>query len=113
MMDRSHGGTLKSERAHIRQCIDVILATPVGARVMRRDFGSRVPQMVDQPANPAGVLRLIAASVDAVERWEPRVRVEKGAVTPAFDGSHTLSLACRLKSTGDALLVDTRLGAVG
>lgn len=60
---------------HIRQSIRDILTTPVGSRVMRRDYGSLVPELIDHPANAANRLRLMAATVMAVMRWEPRVKV--------------------------------------
>lgn len=61
--------------AHIEQSIRDILATPVGTRVMRRDYGSHIPDLIDQPMNGATLLRLSAAAFVAVRRWEPRVRV--------------------------------------
>uniref|UniRef100_UPI0026076D20 ATPase domain-containing protein n=1 Tax=uncultured Sphingobium sp. TaxID=316087 RepID=UPI0026076D20 len=29
-----------------------ILTTPIGSRLMRRDYGSLIPELIDQPANP-------------------------------------------------------------
>lgn len=59
---------------HIRQSIADILTTPLGSRVMRRDYGSLLPELIDQPQNAATHLQLMAATVDALLRWEPRVR---------------------------------------
>ena len=41
----------------------------------RRDYGSHIPDLIDQPMNGATLLRLSAAAFVAVRRWEPRVRV--------------------------------------
>lgn len=60
---------------HIRQSVQDILSTPIGSRVMRRDYGSLLPELIDQPMNDANLLRLYAASVMAIIRWEPRVRI--------------------------------------
>lgn len=58
---------------HIRQSIRDIVTTRLGTRTMRREYGSIVPELIDQPGNPATQLRLMAATVMAVIRWEPRV----------------------------------------
>lgn len=58
---------------HIRQSISDILATPQGTRVMRRDYGSLLSTLIDQPQNPALRIKMMAAVYGAVMRWEPRV----------------------------------------
>jgi len=70
-------GTKCCEMAHIRQSISDILTTPVGSRVMRREYGSYLNALIDQPHNPATRQRLLAAAVMALHRWEPRVRIER------------------------------------
>ncbi len=64
---------------HIRQSIRDILTTPLGSRVMRRDYGSIIPELIDQPANAVNRLRLASATVGAIARWEPRVRITRVA----------------------------------
>ena len=39
---------------HLRQSIRDILTTRIGTRVMRRDYGSRLPDLVDSPVTPRG-----------------------------------------------------------
>ncbi|NYZ70451.1 baseplate assembly protein W, partial [Endozoicomonas sp. SM1973] len=34
---------------HLRQSITDILTTRIGTRLMRRDYGSRLPELVDRP----------------------------------------------------------------
>ncbi len=63
--------------AHIVQSIGDILGTPVGTRVGRRDYGSRVPELLDQPNNALGRLRIIAAAAQALLRQEERCRIER------------------------------------
>ncbi len=46
---------------HISQSIGDILRTPVGSRVMRREYGSLLSQMIDQPQTPALELQIMAA----------------------------------------------------
>ena len=73
-MDNTTGRAI-SDVAHIWQSVRDILTTPIGSRVMRRDYGSLIPELLDQPTNPATRLRLMSASVSALVRWERRLRV--------------------------------------
>lgn len=73
-MNRTTGAALDSV-GHLRQSIGDILTTPIGSRVMRRDYGSLIPDLIDQPLNDALMLRVYSAAVMAIIRWEPRVRV--------------------------------------
>ena len=47
-----------------------ILTTPLASRVMRRDYGSLVPDLIDEPQNDATRLRCMSAAVIALSRWE-------------------------------------------
>ena len=69
--------------AHLRQSVRVLLTTPIGTRVMRRDYGSRVMELLDAPLTPATLTDIYAAVAEALRRWEPRLRVERIHVTPA------------------------------
>jgi len=60
---------------HIRQSISDILTTPIGTRTMRRDYGSLIPSLIDQPMTPANTMRVYAAAVLAITNWEPRISV--------------------------------------
>ncbi|NKD46356.1 phage baseplate protein, partial [Haematospirillum jordaniae] len=53
---------------HLSQSIRDILTTPVGSRVMRRDYGSRLPSLVDAPVNRSTILELYAATAEALAR---------------------------------------------
>ena len=68
-------GRAIGDLAHIWQSVRDILTTPIGSRVMRRDYGSLIPELIDQPMNAATRLRLMSASVAALVRWEPRLRI--------------------------------------
>lgn len=62
---------------HIRQSIADILTTPVGSRVERRDYGSMLPALIDQPLTGATLLRAYSAVVVALSQWEPRIQLER------------------------------------
>lgn len=65
-------GALKTGFDHVRQSIEVILNTPIGSRVMRRDFGSELMALIDRPANDQTILAIYSACAMAIANWEPR-----------------------------------------
>ncbi|WP_186143517.1 GPW/gp25 family protein [Burkholderia gladioli] len=69
---RAIGGT-----DHLAQSIARILSTPLGTCIQRRTFGSELPELVDAPNNGATRIRLYAATVTALMRWEPRLTVTR------------------------------------
>ena len=68
---------------HVRQSVRDILTTPIGTRVMRRDYGSRLFELIDQPLTPGTLTEIYAAAAEALARWEPRLRVDRISATPA------------------------------
>lgn len=63
--------------AHLAQSIHDILSTPLGSRVMRRDYGSLLFDLIDRPANAALRMLLHAATAIALARWEPRLKLTR------------------------------------
>lgn len=62
---------------HLRQSIQDILSTPIGSRVMRRGYGSILPELVDQNLTPLTMAQIHAATIDALRKWEPRLRITR------------------------------------
>lgn len=77
---------------HIQQSIAHILTTPLGSAVMKRDYGSDLPDLVDQPMNGTLRLRIYAATAIAISRWEKRVRLRRIALGVSPDGTASLNL---------------------
>lgn len=75
-MDKSNGKALAGD-AHLAQSIGDILTTPLGTRVMRRDYGSLLFDLLDQPINGALRMLLNAATAIAIRRWEPRLELTR------------------------------------
>lgn len=75
-MDEASGQPL-SGIAHVQQCIANILGTRIGTLVAHRDYGSRLFDLVDDPADQRFEVEVFMAVADAIRRWEPRVRVER------------------------------------
>lgn len=71
--------------AHLAQSIADILTTPIGSRVMRRDYGSLLSELIDAPFNGATRLRLYGAAVGALMRWEPRIRINRIELSQAAE----------------------------
>ena len=84
-MARTTGKAISGDE-HLRQSINDILTTPIGGRVMRRDYGSLVPELVDEPLNRGTILRLYAAVAQALRRWEPRLKLARVTVNAGADG---------------------------
>ena len=100
--NRSTGKPL-TDAAHLRQSIADILSTPLGSRVMRRDYGSQLPELIDQPFNGTTALRLYAATAAALMRWEPRIRVSRvGLDRSTSTGAFTVTVQGTRTDTGTA-----------
>lgn len=75
-MNSSTGKALTGS-AHLAQSINDILSTPLGTRIMRRDYGSQLADLIDWPLNNATRLQAYAAVAIALMRWEPRIRLSR------------------------------------
>ena len=81
-IDRDTGAVL-TDWAQVEQSIRVILTTRIGSRIMRRDFGSILPDLIDRKMTPATVLAVYAACAIAIHAWEPRYRVTSARLVDA------------------------------
>lgn len=92
---------------HLRQSIRDVLTTPLGSRVMRRSYGSRLPELIDRPLNAETVAELRIATVEALARWEPRVEVQSVAVRAGTGSSvFEISMEAVVRDTGEVLTVE-------
>ena len=74
---------------HLRQSITDILRTPIGTRVMRRDYGSRIPDLIDAPMTPENVIEIYAEIGKAIAKWEPRFRLTNARIVNTDDAGRT------------------------
>ncbi|ERK16767.1 Phage baseplate assembly protein [Serratia fonticola AU-P3(3)] len=79
-------GTELTDLEHIRQSVRDILITPVGSRVMRREYGSLLSALIDQPQNTAVKLQVMAACYMAILKWEPRISLTAITFESYFNG---------------------------
>ena len=104
-MHREAGGALDGID-HLRQSIRDLLTTRIGTRVWRRDYGSELPALVDAPIGGETVVDLIAATAEAVIRWEPRLAVDRIAVLSAGPGRIEIALDGVYRPDGRPILID-------
>ncbi|MDO9443739.1 MAG: GPW/gp25 family protein [Dehalococcoidia bacterium] len=94
---------LASGFEEIEGAMRMILLTALGERVMRPEFGCRVWDYLFEPINPT-TMGLVESSVrDALERWEPRVRIEavKAAEDPDRMGGIIADVTYVTRDTND------------
>ena len=99
-----HTGAELDRASRLRQSVTTILSTPVNSTVMRRDFGSRILELIDKNVTPTWLTALYAEAAEAINRWEPDFLVTgfepvmqtPGNVTLHIYGVDTLS-GTRLK----------------
>lgn len=104
-MSNKNGGYL-NDIEHLKQSIVDILTTPIGSRVVCRDYGSNLFQLTDQPVNRELFPKIYAAVADAIDKWEPRFKVEKIAINAIKEGHITLSLIGRYLITQQKIALE-------
>ena len=102
-MDR-HTGAPISGAARRRQSVEDILFTRKGSRVCQREYGSELPDLIDATMNPAGRIRVYAATAAAIARWEPELRLQRVQLTRMSEvGAWQLDLDTVALTTGSPL----------
>ena len=91
MMSRLNGRSI-SDLEHIKQSIADILTTPLGSRIMRRDYGSILADLIDQPKSDVLVLKLSSAIYTAITKWEKRISVVRINVSDLQAGKLVIDL---------------------
>jgi len=103
------GATL-SGWPHVVQSIRDILTTPVGSRVMRREYGSELPLLVDRPMTQRVILAVYAATAIAIARWEPRFDLT-GVEMAGVDADGRLALTIFGRHEGEMVSADLEIAA--
>jgi len=86
-------GRQMSGVAHLQQSITDILTTPKGTRIMRAEYGSDLPRLVDLPVNGELMIDIIAATADAIKKWEPRFDVSQVTFSTITESQVIISLS--------------------
>ncbi len=85
-------GTSLTGIAHLQQSIRDILTTPIGSRVMHRDYGSRLFQKIDAPITGELIAEIYADVVDALFNFEPRLKISSVSIVKIESGTIDLEL---------------------
>lgn len=102
-MNRETGKPL-SDADHLRQSIRDILSTRIGTRTMLRDYGSNIPELVDQPTNRSTIAAIRADVINALNIWEPRMRIDRVTLSEVLaSGSITFDLELTYLPNGEAI----------
>lgn len=86
-------GRLATDWDHTQQSIDKIIRTAIGSRIMRRQFGSELQDLIDAKLVRKNVLAVYSAVAAAIVKWEPRYRMLSGSIASASaDGNLALTI---------------------
>lgn len=102
-------GKIISYINQIRQSISDILTTPIGSRVMRRDYGSLLPELIDRPIDDVLILQCYSAIYSAILMWENRVIIEAINISQVRQGTLEVRLYAHLDELGTDGVLDVSL----
>lgn len=94
---------LSAGAQNVREMIQVILLTELRERLMRPDFGAGLRQYLMEPNIGATHALLIEATRKALQRWEPRIRLDRVEAEADADDPQAavLTIAYRLVATNE------------
>ncbi|EOZ7960352.1 GPW/gp25 family protein [Cronobacter sakazakii] len=108
-MSQGNGRAI-TDSDHLRQSVRDILLTPQGSRIARREYGSLLSELIDQPQNPALRLQVMSAVYVALSRWEPRLTLDSITISSSFDGSMVVELTGK-RNNGAPVSLSVSTGA--
>lgn len=91
----------------IEKSVARILATPVGTRVMRPEFGSRLHELLDRRTDDGWMVDCVRHTYEALDRWEPRISV--GKVTRRAGDTMVITIEATVKESGDEINMEVTL----
>lgn len=99
MISRDNGTQLDYIE-QIKQSIGDILTTPIGSRVMRREYGSILPELIDRPIDDVLILQCYSAIYSALYQWEDRIIIDNIGIEQVMHGRLHIVLDVALTQTG-------------
>mgnify|MGYP001597026202 CR=1 FL=1 len=113
MMSRYNESVL-TEIEHIKQSLEDIATTPIGSRLMRRDYGTLLANLIDQPISEVLYLKIYSTLYTAYVRWEDRVDISQMNVVDIKNGQLILDIVGFLKTNGNEInmSIPVQLGAI-
>jgi phage baseplate assembly protein W len=98
-------GKLLTGIDYLSQEITKLLTTPLGSRVMRRDYGSNLPFLVDAPMNAETLADMYAATAGALHTWVPDFQLSKVTATSAAPGQVSIAVSGIYTPTGQPVAI--------
>ncbi|MTI12631.1 GPW/gp25 family protein [Sansalvadorimonas verongulae] len=98
-----HTGQPLNREQRIVQNIQVILTTPLQSMVMRREVGSRLNELIDNPVNAAWLTDVYAEAAAAIARWEPDFIVDSFQPVSLTPGNVIINIIGKDAQTGQPL----------
>lgn len=92
--------------SHLRQSLQDLLTTRKGTRIMRAEYGSDLPELVDLPVNSELVIDIIAETAAAIEKWERRISVTEVKVTTITESRVELAVFGKYLPSGSDVVID-------
>lgn len=113
MMSRYTGSEL-DEIDHIKQSLEDIATTPIGSRLMRREYGTLLASLIDQPISEVLYLKIYSTLYTAYVRWEDRIDISEMNVADIKNGQLILDIVGFLKTNGNEInmSIPVQLGAI-
>lgn len=99
-------GLAASGIEHLKQSIADILTTPIGSRVMRRDYGSQLFDKIDNPITGELIAEIYIDVVEALFNYEPRFDLTNVTVADIQKGKIVLDLEGKYKPTGETVTLN-------
>jgi len=102
-LNKRGGIALVSDEEKVAQSIVIILNTPIGQRVMRPTFGSRLHELIFAPANPETFGLAEMYGQDALNFWEPRIQLldVNAGTDDTNSGTMLIHIRYQIKATHD------------
>jgi hypothetical protein len=86
-----YGDGIVQDAAELDQAIGIVLSTPLGSDIHRPDFSSGIWNYIDYPI-PRATPFVVRESVQAIDQWEPRVKLDSVSVVPYSPGIQGISV---------------------
>lgn len=75
-MNRTTGKALTGLEL-IKQSIRDIITTPIGSRVMLKEYGCNIHEWIDAPLNEETKSEIVASIAQAITIWERRIVIDR------------------------------------
>ncbi len=100
-------GDLLYGREAVRQAIFNIFRTAPGEAgpIFQPDFGSLLPMLLQEPLDERTAFQLRAATIQALQRWEPRIEIDLARTDIVVDNvqpGYRVTISYVLRETGDS-----------